>query len=972
MRFQHKVTIGLILIQGSFMAALLLLSHGLLNRNNQQAVEQQSNINAHLIATLAKDALLTYDLATLESYSTDLIDQPSIHYIRIYDRNGVLMVNKGSSPVLAEQFQVDTLLSKVNDNSYDVRQDIKEQSRHFGHIELGFDVHYLQDSIRQTLQTLLLFTVLMIIATFFFTLAFSRQLGRQLQELIHGSECLSAGKLDHRVAIVSSDELGTAAAAFNAMASHLERENSISEGLFTTSPSAIVIADRHGKIRRFNRAAETLFGYTAEEIVGQSLVQLMPAAGNELHDQQMAHYQHGSPSQVVGQGREVMACHHDGSHFPIHLAVGEMRTLEETLFVGIISDISERKRQEKTLQDYRNNLEETVKRRTHELELSRDAAEAGARVKSTFMANMSHEIRTPMNAIVGFSEMLRQDDSLPSHAKKQINTIFNSAKMLLNIINDILDVSKLESGKFELESVSFNLHNAMIDILKTIEGQAQEKGLDLKLDIDAKLPHHYIGDPTRLRQILLNLVGNAIKFTQSGEVRVLVRPNGTSDQLHFCVSDTGIGMSEEQCLKVFEPFVQADSSTTRRFGGTGLGTTICRQLVNLMGGKIWVESQLEQGSNFHFTCTMQVTDGGQGCLFDHEEPGIGQSYISPRTFHILLAEDIATNAELVCLRLQQQGHRVDWADNGQKAIEYFNTHDYDVILMDVMMPVCDGLEATRQIRQREQAGQRITIIALTASIMPADHQLCMEASMDAIEAKPIDFDHLLRVLEQQIPAGRGKPSQGSPVYAIVPNHFDLSPLHAIVNTSQALATWSDAQVYCRALKTFALEQSESPKQLAVYLSAQSLDMHQAKSIAHRLKGLCGNLKLSRLAQLYTDIDAHIDEGKPELAKSLITELERAMSESCEAINKLSGDSLEKTPAERIHDPLQQRHLLTELAVALQTFNPDNAEPLLEQLQAHFDEKQLSAIHTALERFDFNHASKLTDDLLQNLNNQGDL
>ncbi len=248
-----------------------------------------------------------------------------------------------------------------------------------------------------------------------------------------------------------------------------------------------------------------------------------------------------------------------------------------------------------------------------------------------------------MNAILGFSEVVLQDTQLSTETERHVRTLYSAAKSLLTIINDILDVSKLESGKFALETVCFHLPNALADALRTVEHRAAEKNLTITIEYDVHLPIRFMGDPTRLRQVVLNLVGNAIKFTPEGNITLRVKPGDKPDMLQFSVCDQGIGMTPEQVSTVFEPFSQADASTTRRFGGTGLGTTISKQIVDLMDGEIWVDSTFGAGSSFHFTAHLPEATVTDGCLYEHDSR-IADGYVSPRLFRILLAEDVEANA----------------------------------------------------------------------------------------------------------------------------------------------------------------------------------------------------------------------------------------------------------------------------------------------------------------------------------------
>jgi len=546
--------------------------------------------------------------------------------------------------------------------------------------------------------------------------------------------------------------------------------------------------------------------------------------------------------------------------------------------VGVAEDITERKLTQLSLAKAKAHLERTVV----ELETARQAAEAGSRAKSQFLAAMSHEIRTPMNGVIGMLGVLLDGDLKPR--QREVAEIARaSADNLLTVINDILDFSRIEAGKMLVEPVAFHLGSIIEEVRALVSVEAAEKGVEVLVNCSSKTPPRFIGDAGRIRQVLLNLAGNAVKFTERGRVLIDVEAEEVRDdvaRLRFRITDTGIGIAEDQLERLFSVFTQADTSTTRKYGGTGLGLAISKRLVELMGGTIGVTSRVGEGSTFSFTLTLPVAPESSGSERTKEAGPVPVGVDLVKPWRVLVVEDHPVNQRVARLMLEQLGCRVDMAANGQEALDQLRLLPYDVVLMDGEMPVMDGFTTTREIRRRERDGTRQLIIAMTAKAMQGDRERCLKAGMDDYLPKPVKLEDLVRVLRrwQNQREPDEAPTDAAAAQAAPPlprNGVDQSVLDQL----RAMAEATDPALLERIITAFVTDTRKRLERLRRAVAAG--DAETVRETAHALKGASASVGAHRMAELALEIELASAESLDGVASAL-----QPFAEQCAQVNKV--------------------------------------------------------------------------------------
>ncbi len=658
----------------------------------------------------------------------------------------------------------------------------------------------------------------------------------------------------------------------------LTRSEALYRTLTESAPVAIVI-HRMDEILFLNPVAAHMVGTTGPDRPSWRLSDFLHPDDHRLALQRLRLMHGEGQLPPVGVYRAVMPDgsieHIEASTAPVQFNGGEAAlTIAKNITMRINAERGmDRMRQEAELSAARMEAIATeLETKNAELDAALTAAYAATKAKGDFLATISHEIRTPLNGILGMLHLLT-DTELNAEQRDFARTIKQSAEALLRIINNILDFSKIEAGRMELDSVEFNLQIVVKGVTDLLTPKAVEKGLELGITIEGDVPLLLRGDPGRLRQVLINLVGNAIKFTETGEVLVavgLIEDTGETAILRFEVRDTGIGIRADRYEALFEPFSQLDSSTTRKYEGTGLGLAISRQLVQLLGGELSVTSTPGQGSVFSFTVRLGRPDAP-----DDQPPTDAQTTVGLR---VLVVDDNPVNQKVAINLLRKAGHTVDLAVNGQEAVELANRRDYELILMDCHMPEMDGFQATAAIRAAEGPRGPVPIIAMTANVTERDREACLAVGMNDYIAKPVEPQELLAVVRKHSPAHftmpAAAPSGEPPASQPPPSEHQLAgdwqPTPMDIEASIARA--GDREFWQELVETFVAETSSRLEALE-----QALAAGQAEAVtreAHTIKGSAAEMLAEPVRQLALELEKLGATGNLSAGPTVLSRLRR--------------------------------------------------------------------------------------------------
>jgi len=854
-----------------------------------ESLKTQTRMRLQEHATLLQSALvapwLQMDYATIQAILEETTKMASVDYLVALGNQSQVIASVGCKenaplPPLEENPFGD---ESLKDGRFDTTVDVLFSGQKLGSVRIGISTLFYVEAREGMMVKSISIAVLEILLSALLLLSFGRWTAKHLHEFTQGANAIARGEYTKRLENGRDHDTQALALAFNTMAQTIEErvlaleaanvaEKKLLEevghqaaligSLLDSIPDIIFFKDAQGVYLGCNPPFAALVARTKEEIMGKTDYNIFDAKTADFfreNDRKMMEQglaRHNEEWVTYPDGRSVLL---DTLKAPYLNSHGLIEGI-----IGISRDITERKRAE----------EDVVE--------ARKVAEAANRVKSEFLANMSHEIRTPMNAILGLSEMALSD--VPKGAgHDKLEKIYQSGRLLLGILNDILDFSKIEAGELTLNSQPFYF-NKMLDQLKSLFSQtAKNKGIALFIDAPKAFEVVYKGDDLRLQQVLTNLIGNALKFTQKGEVRLRVREVSSKEGvcwLSFAISDTGIGIQPEDQQRLFHAFSQANTSITRDYGGTGLGLIISQRLVWAMGGSdIAIKSEYGKGTTFSFGVPLHTCSLEEISILFESRTEVHADVSDTLAGHILVVEDNLINQEVVCEQLRRMGMSSKVANNGLKAVVMVKEENFDAVLMDIQMPVMDGYEATKRIRISHP---HVPIIALTAAAMIEDQQKALLVGMNAYVSKPINAKALRDILSLYVKHVGSEEA----LVPIVPS--EPHKTIAILDATQGLERMGgNKPLYIKLLKAFLeqlktqiLPELHAKKPLKRGKNAQEWEPFRLE--VHSLKGLAGNLSLQALLEVATRLDAQIKE-KHSAPKAMVDALHVSLQVSEKAI-----------------------------------------------------------------------------------------
>jgi PAS domain S-box-containing protein len=797
---RRRLILGVVIANALIMT---LFVADLTGRQRQMLLERQSGHAVALsesIATSSAGWLAARDFSGLREIIGSQARYPDLRYAMILDMQGHIIAHSDPArlnqyvhdlpppPSLAEEPSPRVL--SHTETLIDVLSPVILAGRQIGWARVGVGQEGVEAQLASISREGAFYTVVAVVFGSLVVALLGRWLTRRLHAIQRVADAVQAGDRSQRAPLTGADEAATLAHAFNAMLDTLAtREAALqeSEGRFRTlietslMPMLVTGELPQSKVLMMNQRFTEVFGYTIAEVRDTNAWWPLAYPDPDYRQEVQKRWQEAVDRMLARRSPHIdpvdaeITCKDSSVRYvEVHMTVYQEQTLV------VFNDLTEHRATERELLQHRQHLEELVASRTEDLAHARDAAEAANRAKSVFLANMSHELRTPLNAVLGFAQLMAQDPQLGSSHRRELDIIDHSGRHLLSLINDVLEISRIEAGRPTVQKAAFDLPTTIQAIEEMIRVRAETKGLAVRVELSQNLPRHVFGDAPHLRQVLLNLLGNAVKFTDQGEVRLqLQRTNGC---IRFEVADTGPGISPEDQKRVFEAFFQTAHGAARG-EGAGLGLTISSNFVRLMGGDLALVSPPGQGCIFSFTlplpaCEAPSTPNSRGrviALASGQKPT-----------RVLVVEDNADSRALLMTRMQNVGFEVTEAENGARAVDLFSNWHPDFIWMDMRMPVLDGYGAARAIRQLPGGG-KVIIVALTASAFEEDRPAILAAGCDDMVTKPVDEEHLFSPMTKLLGVQFEYANETITPDPAVDTHIDLSSLPSALRDELTMA-----------------------------------------------------------------------------------------------------------------------------------------------------------------------------------------
>ncbi len=968
--FRYRFILSFLSIEIVFISLIVFFNFTSLSKLSHSLIEEKIETGTALFTEMVKTPLIVYDLGTLDNQAENFVQLKNIIAVKIVDKQQRLL-----SDVSAEsKLDIDDFENLSDNIEYMGRTfrlktiSISVESQKIADAKILFEISESLEIIEKNRQWTFLLILIEISISSLIAYLIGGKLTNALNELTLYAERIAQDGQTQLLDRTKGDEISVLTEALhlmqqriaernitlneavvklkediiqrNELESKLIYEKSINKTLVESANAIIAIMDKHGVMININPYGEHFTGYTQAQIASEPYFWarfLQPI----MRDKVVGIIENAREGNIT-QSFQNTWISKDGEERMFEwsnaLILDENGAMQYVTTIGI--DVTEQKERE------------------IELEKAKEAAVQAAKAKSDFLANMSHEIRTPLNGIIGLTELVLKTNLEPKQ-RDYLEKANISSHALLDVINDVLDYSKIEAGKFDLENKPFELNSVLHNIMSLFEFQATQKGLAITLDVHLE-QSIMIGDALRLTQILTNLVGNAIKFTESGSIVVHVIETNEDDDytyVQFSVKDTGIGMTQEAQSRIFQEFSQADTSITRQFGGTGLGLSISKQLVHMMGGEIWVLSEENQGSTFAFTVLFGKMKSAQITTVHEKIPILQERLDELRGAHILLVEDNKINQMVVLGMLEDLGMYVDVAQNGKIAVERAKNTRYDVVLMDLQMPVMDGFEATREIREIPEY-KEIPIIALSAAVMQKDKELTSAVGMNAHLSKPIENDALLQALIRWVHpfAVELKP---------VDKHEDSSPFIGIIegiNKQELIERVGDNEAK---IKRYLLYFCDEYEMIPFKIDSIEIRTEPFNSLIHTLKGTSGNLSIEKVYSLACRIENSKDMDEIE---SLIPKLLNAVKEVIIAIRAFYGEDT-SAPFNVTYTPDEARDFINAMVNDLQhssVIEPQRIVFLENILYTHSDELSRKKAIECLRAYNYDDALEILQKIVGTL------